>query len=80
MQVVRDMTLTDKDFVKVMTGLRLDNKGQWYGFQGNVNGKEVQVKAFGTSIQIYRVDGRSRPSSWNISVKQFNDELLMGVN
>lgn len=49
------------EFVKTVNALRLANKNKWYYFQGTVNGKDVQLKGYGTWLQIFTVNG------WNCS-------------
>ena len=46
-----------KQFVDAVNKLRLANRGKWYWFNDTVGGKAVRIKAFGTWMQIYDVDG-----------------------
>lgn len=45
------------DFVKAINKLRRTSKGQWYAWVGFVEGKKIELKAFGTWLQIFRVNG-----------------------
>ena len=42
--------------------------GGWYSFNGNVEGKSVQLKGFGTWLQRYVVDGINFDSPMDIKV------------
>ena len=67
------------DFVKTLNALRLQNKGKWYNWVGTVNNKTVQIKAYGTWIQIFRVDGLTVPTVSEISVVDFKKLLSDNV-
>ena len=42
------MNYTTKDFLKLISRLRLDNKNKWYYWQGIVNNKQVSIKGYNT--------------------------------
>ena len=50
------------DFVKTLNTLRLQNKGKWYTYAGTVNNKTVQIKAYATWLQVFKVDGLIVPT------------------
>ena len=67
------------DFVKTLNALRLQNKGKWYNWVGTVNNKTVQIKGYGTWIQIFRVDDLTIPTVSEISVVDFKKLLSDNV-
>ena len=67
------------DFVKTLNALRLQNKGKWYTWVGTVNNKTVQIKGYGTWIQIFRVDDLTIPTVSEISVVDFKKLLSDNV-
>lgn len=67
------------DFVKSINTLRLQNKGKWYTWGGTVNNKTVQIKAYGTWLQIFKVDGLLVPTYSDISVSDFKKLLSDNV-
>ena len=64
-----------KQFVDTVNKLRLVNRGKWYWFRGNVEGKAVRIKAFGTWMQIYDVDGVDYANCMERSVTEFKSDL-----
>ena len=67
------------DFVKSINTLRLQNKGRWYTWAGTVNNKTVQIKAYGTWLQIFKVDGLLVPTCSDIGVTDFKKLLSDNV-
>ena len=67
------------DFVKTLNTLRLQNKGKWYTWAGTVNNKTVQIKAYATWLQIFKVDGLIVPTCSDISVTDFKKLLADNV-
>jgi hypothetical protein len=67
------------EFVKILNNIRLQNKGKWYMWQGIVNGKTVQIKAYATWLQIFRIDGFIVPTCSDISVSDFKKLLSDNV-
>ena len=63
------------DFVKTLNTLRLQNKGEWYTWVGTVNNKTVQIKAYATWLQVFKVDGLIVPTCLDISVSDFKKLL-----
>ena len=67
------------DFVKTLNTIRLQNKGKWYNWSGTVNNKTVQIKGYGTWLQIFKVDGLIVPTCSDISVSDFKKLLSDNV-
>ena len=67
------------DFVKTLNTLRLQNKGEWYTWVGTVNNKTVQIKAYGTWLQLFFVDGLQCGNCADRSVKNFKNDLTSAV-
>ena len=67
------------DFVKTLNTLRLQNKGKWYMWTGTVNNKTVQIKAYGTWLQLFFVDGLQCGNCADRSVKDFKNDLTSAV-
>lgn len=67
------------DFVKTLNTLRLQNKGRWYTWSGTVNNKTVQIKAYATWLQIFKVEGLSVPTVSDISVSEYKKLLSDNV-
>ena len=64
-----------KQFVDAVNKLRLANRGKWYWFNDTVGGKAVRIKAFGTWMQIYDVDGVDYANCMERSVAKFKSDL-----
>ncbi len=64
-----------KDFVASINSLRLENKGKWYTFVGEVNGKSVSLKGFGTWLQTFNVGGVQHGGLPDIKVGAFKEAL-----
>ena len=64
-----------KQFVDAVNKLRLANRGKWYWFSDTVGGKAVRIKAFGTWMQIYDVDGVDCAYCMERSVAEFKSDL-----
>ena len=67
--------LNTTDFVKILNTLRLQNKGKWYAWESIVNNKTVQIKAYATWLQIFKVNGLFVPTCSDISVTDFKKLL-----
>ena len=67
--------MNTQEFIKTINALRLENKGQWYQWQGVVNGKQVTLKGYSTWMQRLNVDGISHSSGMDISVREFKEFL-----
>ena len=71
--------LNTTDFVKILNTLRLQNKGKWYTWVGTVNNKTVQIKAYGTWLQLFFVDGLQCGNCADRTVKEFKIDLTSAV-
>ena len=71
--------LNTTDFVKTINSLRLANKNKWYVWTGLVNGKMIQIKAYATWLQIFKVDNLHVPTCSDISVTEFKKVLSDNV-
>lgn len=49
------------DFVKTVNKLRLENNNKWYFLRGTVNGKDFELKGYGTWLQVLKIN------NWNCS-------------
>ena len=65
-----------KQLVDAVNKLRLANRGKWYWFNDTVGGKVVRIKAFGTWMQIYDVDGVNCANCMERSVAEFKADLV----
>lgn len=54
---------------------RLESKGKWYYFSTEINGKKIEIKAFKTWLQIFRIDGKNYSGLMGISVNDFKTHL-----
>ena len=67
------------EFVKILNNIRLQNKGKWYTWAGTVNNKTVKIKAYGTWLQIFKIDGFIVPTCSDISASDFKKLLSDNV-
>ena len=72
--------MNTQDFIKTVNDLRLANKNSWYTWQGIVNGKNVQLKAYKTWLQLFYVDDLQCGNCSDKSVKDFKQDLFDAVN
>lgn len=71
--------MNSEEFVEHINKLRRDNKNSWYFFTGIANNKKVELKGFGTWLQVFRLDGLDNASCPDISVKRFKEVLLSSI-
>lgn len=71
--------MDSKEFVEHINKLRRDNKNKWYFFTGIANGKKVQLKGFGTWLQVFKLDGLDNAACADISVKRFKEVILSSI-
>ena len=71
--------MTGEEFVKLANKVRRDNKGKWYLLIEEVNGELVQMKAYGTWIQILQSKGYKTSGPPDCSVKEFKQFILEAV-
>lgn len=67
------------DFVKTVNKLRLDNKGKWYYWVGEVEGKSVKIKGFGTWLQIFKVNNWDCSNCMDSKVRDYKEHLSNAV-
>lgn len=67
--------MNKENFIKYVNQIRKENKNKWYVCTKFVDGKLVEIKAFNTWLQIFKVDGLQQDTLMDISVKQFNETL-----
>jgi hypothetical protein len=62
-------------FIKAFNAHRLANKNKWLAFAGTVAGKRVEVKGWGTTIQILNVDGIRHHGGSDMKVAEWKEML-----
>ena len=72
--------MNTQEFISHVNGLRLANKNKWYYFSDIVNGKAVSIKAYGTYLQIFLVNGANITSPMDMNVTAFKSTLERGAN
>ena len=65
----------DNSLEHIINKLRLQNKGNWYFRSFMHNNKPVDIKGFGTWLQIFRVNGIDYSSPMEQSVKAFKAHI-----
>ena len=65
------------NFIKHVNQLRLKNN--WYMYTGEVCGKSVKIKGFGTWLQIFEVNGINHSNSMECAVARFKQDLQDGI-
>ena len=73
------MTMTTQEFIKTINALRLENKGSWYQWCGEVNNHYVSLKGYGTWVQRLTVDDTIHSGNMEVSVKEFKEFLSVCV-
>ena len=73
------MTMTTQEFIKTINALRLENKGNWYQWCGEVNNYNVSLKGYGTWVQRLKVDDTIHSGNMEVSVKEFKEFLSVCV-
>ena len=74
------MTMTTQEFIKTVNALRLENKGSWYQWCGEVNNRYVSLKGYGTWVQRLKVGDIVHSGNMEVSVKEFKEFLSVCVN
>ena len=70
--------IVDKEvdqFVKDVNSLRLTNKNKWYYYNATVNGRSVQIKAYGTWLQVFNIDNINYSNVMDMSITDFKIHL-----
>ena len=73
------MTMTTQEFIKIINVLRLENKGGWYQWCGEVNNHRVTLKGYGTWVQRLTIDNTIHSGNMDVSVKEFKEFLSVCV-
>lgn len=63
------------EFVAVVNKARLASKGTWYQVRGELHGKNIGIKGYGTWLQIFRINGTHHGACAEVSVKDFKAGL-----
>ena len=71
--------MNTQEFIKTVNTLRLENKGRWYQWCGEVNNYEVSLKGYGTWVQRLKVDDTIYGGNMDVSVKEFKEFLSFCV-
>ena len=71
--------MNTQEFIKTVNTLRLDNKGGWYQWCGEVNDYDVSLKGYGTWVQRLKVDDTIHSGNMDVSVKEFKEFLSFCV-
>ena len=73
------MTMNTQEFIKTVNALRLESKGSWYQWCGEVNNHNVSLKGYDTWVQRLNVDGVTHGGNMEVSVKEFKEFLSVSV-
>ena len=65
-----------KEFIKLANQIRLKNKNQGYIMSHIVNGKEVIIKGFDTSLQVLCLDGVNHINTEQTEFNQHIETIL----
>jgi len=68
-----------EEFVKTINDLRRKNKGKWYYWTGTVNNQPVEIKAYDTWLQIFRISGIQQNTLMDIPVNNFLVKLSASI-
>ena len=71
--------MNTQEFIKTVNALRLENKGSWYQWCGEVNNCDVALKGYGTWVQRLKVDDTIYGGNMDVSVKEFKEFLSFCV-
>ena len=74
------MTMNTQEFIKTVNALRLESKGRWYQWCGEVNNRSVSLKGYGTWVQRLKIDDVTHGGNMEVSVKEFKEFLSVCVN
>ena len=73
------MTMNTQEFIKTVNALRLENKGSWYQWCGEVNSRNVSLKGYGTWVQRLKVGDTIHSGNMEVSVKELKEFLSFCV-
>ena len=71
--------MNTQEFIKTVNTLRLESKGRWYQWCGEVNNCNVSLKGYSTWVQRLKVDDTIHSGNMDISVKEFKEFLSFCV-
>ena len=71
--------MNTQEFIKTVNTLRLENKGRWYQWCGEVNDYDISLKGYGTWVQRLKVGDTIHSGNMDISVKEFKEFLSVCV-
>ena len=71
--------MNTQEFIKTVNTLRLENKGSWYQWCGEVNNHNVSLKGYNTWVQRLKVDDTIYGGNMEVSVKEFKEFLSFCV-
>ena len=71
--------MNTQEFIKTVNALRLESKGRWYQWCGEVNNYDVSLKGYGTWVQRLKVDDVIHGGNMEVSVKEFKEFLSFCV-
>ena len=71
--------MNTQEFIKTVNTLRLENKGRWYQWCGEVNNMQLSLKGYGTWVQRLKVDDVIHSGNMDVSVKEFKEFLSFCV-
>ena len=76
------ITVNEKnEALKLINKVRLANKNKWYFIELNYNNKIYQIKAFGTWLQVFKLNLNFNPSidysnAMDQTIKQYKEHIL----
>ncbi len=71
--------MNTQEFIKTINTLRLENKGSWYQWCGEVNNHNVSLKGYGTWVQRLTIGDITHGGNMDVSVKEFKEFLSVSV-
>lgn len=72
--------MNKETFFKTINALRLANPNKWYWFNELVEDKEIQIKGFGTWLQIFNVNGTNYSNAMHGKIALFKKDLQKAFN
>lgn len=67
--------MSKEQLIKDINNLRKTNKNNWYYLSTTYNNKAIQLKGFGTWLQIFKIDNIDYSNNMDETVKQYNEHL-----
>jgi len=66
--------------VNIINKLRLENNNGWYLYNTTINNHNIQIKGYGTWLQIFKIDGIDNGSTMDLNVTQFKEHLTNALS